>query len=270
MHFKDGFKDQNSERYMLDTRIRKLLGILQGEYYYTEHFHPGLFTIIDGDWTYEEMQQKNGQSFDGRKDRWGGPNRSVWFVQRFSIPESMRDKMVIYDCNVSGQSGWYWGAPQALILVNGQVVSGMDVNHRFIELTDCADPTQEYEIAIHAFTDRFFYNGQIEMDMALRAVNPYVKKLFYDVRVPFDVACYLPVDDIRRIDILEQLNTALSMVDFRLSPGEAMDETLKRALTWKRSSMGSIVDRRIARLPVWDIPTLIRPGCGLWTIPVKR
>lgn len=235
MHFKDGFQDQNAERYMLDVRVRKLLEILRQEYYYSESFHPGQFSVIEGDYTYDEVQQIQGRPFNGTREHWGGPNQKVWFLQTFTIPESMRGKTLHYDCDLSTNSGWYWGAPQALIYVNGQIVSGMDVNHRFIELTNCAQPGAKYTIAISAFTDRFFYRGQVEMNMAIRALNSYAKELYYDVKVPFDVTEYLDKNDMRRIDILQHLNTALSLVDFRLPSGDAFDATLKEALAYMKT-----------------------------------
>jgi|LSQX01.3.fsa_nt_gb alpha-mannosidase len=234
MHFRDGFKDRNSERFMLLTRIGKLISALRSEYYYSESFNPGPFMMLEGLYTYDETKDMQWKTFDGTRERWGGPNKNVWFKHTFEIPPSMDGKIVHYDCNLTDNSGWYWGAPQALAYVNGKAVTGMDVNHRFIELTRCAKSGDTYEVAICAFTDRFFYRGQVEMNMAVRALNPYAHKLYYDLLVPYEVACELPLDDTRRIDIIDHLNCALSLVDFRLPPGDELDATLKQAIDYMR------------------------------------
>lgn len=232
MHFKDGFHDRNGQRYMISTRVRKLLDMLRGEYYYTESFDPGPFKMVEGDLSYEEAMAAQGRSFDGSQDRWGSPDSRVWFFQRVVVPERLEGKILHYDCDVTWNSGWYWGAPQSLLYVNGEVATGMDVNHRFFELTSCAKAGQVFDIAIDTFTDRFSYKGQIEMKMAVRVLNPLAQKLFYDIMVPLDITEYMDDNNVRRVDILRYLNNALSLVDFRLPSGEAFDATLQDALDY--------------------------------------
>ena len=117
--------------------------------------------------------------------------------------------------------------------VNGDPVSGMDTNHRYIVLTDSAVEGEPFEVAVCAFTDRFFYQGQIEMNMALRSVNPLGYQLYWDLLVPMEVADQLDVNDTHRIDILEYLNNALSLVDFRLTNSEAT-ASLQAAIEYMR------------------------------------
>lgn len=235
MDFGKGFQDKNGERYMLMTRIQKLINAVWGQCLYSSSFSPGLFDKCEGLYTYEEAQKQTWTTFDGTAERWGGPNQNVWFRQKFTIPPEMAGKEIHYDCDLRNNGGWYWGAPQALAYVNGRPVTGMDVNHRFLVLTHHAVAGEEFEVAICAFTDRFFYNGQVEMNMAVRAVNPIAWDLYYDAFVPFEVAKELPVDDVHRIDIIHYLNTALSMVDFRLPDGAQRDATLAQARDYLRN-----------------------------------
>lgn len=229
MHFKNGFKDQNSERYMIPVRIRKLTSLLRSEYWYDAVLDPGPFLKKEGLIPQEDLEKGEWESFDGNREKWGGPNQNVWFRHEITIPAEMDGKPVIYVTNVSENGGWYWGAPQVLAYVNGKAATGMDVNHRDILLTKCAKAGEKYVVDLCAFTDRFFYKGQVEMKMLVAAPNTAVQSLYWDLQVPFEVTENLPEDDVRRIDILKYLNTAVSMVDYRLPKGEEFDQTVRAA-----------------------------------------
>ena len=82
MHFKDGFYDQNAERYMLNTRVRKLLEVLRRDYCYSESFNAGPFTVVEGYYSYEEALNMVGRSFDGAQEHWGGPIGIYGFSRR--------------------------------------------------------------------------------------------------------------------------------------------------------------------------------------------
>lgn len=226
MIFKNGFRDINSERNMISARIERLCKNLWEQYYCYSSYNPGEFLIKEGLYQYEELQNLDFEKFDNINDRWGGQNQNVWFIHNIIIPEEMEGKTVFYSLCLTDNGGWYWGAPQVLAYVNGKPVTGMDVNHREILLTDCAEAGSRYEIALCAFTDRFFYKGKIEMNMLVMALNPFVNQLYYDIRVPYEIAEMLDVNDSRRIDILSHLNTALSLVDFRLPTGDESDKTI--------------------------------------------
>ncbi|HIZ19790.1 MAG TPA: alpha-mannosidase [Firmicutes bacterium] len=235
MHFKNGFKDQNSERYMLATRVKKLIARLRAEYWYDASFHPGPFQKKEGLIPFEELDRADGAPwvpFDGTKEKWGGENRNVWFRHRFTLPPEMAGRPVTYAAALTENGGWYWGAPQILAYVNGKPATGMDVNHRDILLTGCAKGGEEYTVDLCAFTDRFFYRGQVEMNMTVNAVNTAVQQLYYDLEVPFEVADALPDGDTRRLDILRYLNDAVSLVDYRLPRGEAFNQTVQAAIDY--------------------------------------
>ena len=232
MHFKNGFQDKNGERQMLFTRVEKLINTIWAQYVYDDFLALPSMRMLNGEYTFEEAFSTQCAElwclFDGDSDRWGSPNGNVWFQQSFTVPKEMDGKELHYCCNLSSASGWYWGAPQCLVYVNGKAISGMDTNHRYLVLSQAAKAGEKYDIAICAFTNRFHYQGKVEMNMSLRTVCQEGWKLYYDVSVPFKVAELLDVNDTRRIDILQKLNEAVSLVDFRLRGREALP-SLERA-----------------------------------------
>ena len=230
MHFKNGFKDANSQRYMLETRVKKLINMLRAKFWYDAAVSTGIFDKAEGLIAHEDLKNAEWERFDGKIEKWGGPNQNVWFRQTFTIPEEMDGKTVVYAANLSGETdGWYWGAPQVLAYLNGKAVTGMDVNHRDIVISNCAKAGTEYTVELCAFTDRIFYKGQVEMNMGVYAVNTAVRDLYYDLVVPFEVSEQYPSDDTRHIDIMNYLNTAVSLVDYRLPKGEEFNKTVKAA-----------------------------------------
>ncbi|MCL2883964.1 MAG: alpha-mannosidase [Oscillospiraceae bacterium] len=231
MHFKNGFIDQNGERYMPEQRVGKLLDDLWGQYTYYTTFNPGLFDKIEGLYRHEELEGMTWETFDGEKDMWGEANGNVWFRQSFSIPEDMAGRAVVYAVATRGWGGWYWGAPQILAWVNGVARTGMDCNHREILLCENAVPGTAYTVELCAFIDQFAFQGKVEMNMAVGALNEKTRRLYYDLKVPFDVSCNLSEDDTRRLDILKYLNHAVSLIDFRL-PADKIDPSLDVATAY--------------------------------------
>lgn len=234
MHYKNGFKDRNFQRYMLETRVKKLINKLREKYWYTATMDASVFDVYFGEAAYEDLADLSWESFDGKNDRWGGENSNVWFHQTFTLPDVMQDKPVVYAMQLKSHrwidtSGWYWGTPQVLAYVNGQPVSGMDVNHQEILLSAFANAGDVYKVELCAFTDRFFYSGKVGMNACVCAINQGVQALYYDMCVPLEVAETLPEDDARRIDIIQYLNTAVSMIDFRLPAGELFDDSVQKA-----------------------------------------
>lgn len=229
MQYRGAFHDRNSERYMIEQRVGRLIQDLWGKYVYYSHVSTGQFDKQEGLIPHDELDKGTWEPFDGTRETWGEANGNVWFRQSFEIPEEMAGKTVIYGVNLRGNSGWYWGGPQILAYVNGKPTTGMGVNHREILLSDHATAGERYTVELCAFIDRFAYQGKVEMNMVVAALNTKVRKLYYDLKVPFDVACDLDVDDARRMDILGYLNTAVSMLDFRLPIGDAFDATVDAA-----------------------------------------
>ncbi|MCL2884077.1 MAG: alpha-mannosidase, partial [Oscillospiraceae bacterium] len=234
MHFKNGFVDQNGERYMLEIRIGKLLNDLWSKYLYYAYFDSNLFEKAEGDIPYAELPNAAWEPFDGAKERWGRPDGNAWFRQTFVIPPEMDGKTVIYTVHLTGNSGWCWGCPQVLAYVNGVANAGMGANHTDITLTQCAKAGDTYTMELAGFINANAYSGQVDMKMLVAAANLKTRQLYYDIHVPFDVSLNLPEDDTRRLDIIRHLNHALSLVDFRLPIGDELDKTLDAAIAYMK------------------------------------
>ena len=229
MDYRNGFFDQNAERYTLEKRVYRLINALAGSYMYYSTVHTGGFEKAEGNMSHHELANAVWQPFDGEEQVWGKPYGNGWFRQSFVIPPEMDGKTVLYMVKPVKNALWYCGGPQILAYVNGVPTTGMDSNHQQILIADRAKAGQEYTVELCGFFDSINYEGRVGINMQIAALNTGVRALFYDLMAPFGATINMDVDDINRMDILNYLNQALSLVDFRLPAGAEFDATVDQA-----------------------------------------
>ncbi len=147
---------------------------------------------------------------------WGEPESYFWFATGFALPESVSGQRVFLKVNAQFGNTRGRSDPQCLARVNGSIAQGVDGNHQELLLTTDARPGERFDILLEAGTieDRRQYG----MSMQLLVHDPLVEKIFYDLSVPLNVARLLADDDARRHFILNRVDQALAVIDFR--PGD--------------------------------------------------
>ncbi len=148
---------------------------------------------------------------------WGEPDGYYWFGGTAVLPAAAEGRRVV--CRVEAAFGNVMGRsdPQCLVRVDGRIRQGVDGNHREFLLTENGHAGEQFEILIEAGTieDR----RQLGFACVLFAHDLVVEDLYYDLRVPLDVARLLAEDDPRRHFILNAIDAAIDMVDLR--PGNS-------------------------------------------------
>jgi alpha-mannosidase len=144
--------------------------------------------------------------------RWGGRDCHAWFRAEATIPQSFAGMPVAISVQ-TGDEGWDAINPQFILYIDGEIVQGLDLNHREAILCERGEPGRTYRIDLNA------YSGMREARQSLHAeviaLDEKVRKLYYDIAVPLGVLQDLSVDDKVRFDMLLVLNEALNRVDFR-------------------------------------------------------
>ena len=82
--------------------------------------------------TPEEADAAPGEwkNFDMGRDHWYGLDRHYWFRTEVTVPESFDGKELWLRIH-TGLDDWDDGRnPQFLLFINGQVIQGLDINHR--------------------------------------------------------------------------------------------------------------------------------------------
>ena len=158
---------------------------------------------------------------------WGEPESYFWFATRFAMPESADGQRVFLKVNAQFGNTRGRSDPQCLVRVNGRIAQGADGNHQEVLLSTAAKAGEEFEILVEAGTieDRRQYG----MSFSLLAHDALVEKVFYDLSVPLDVARLLAEDDPRRHHILNRVDAALALIDFRPGDTARFAASLERA-----------------------------------------
>jgi len=158
---------------------------------------------------------------------WGEPDGYYWFGGTLTIPESLAGKSVF--CRIHAQFGSVMGRsdPQLLVRVDNRIVQGGDGNHREFPLTRNTIAGQSFDLLIEAGTieDR----RQLGFSVELVEHDRLAEIVYYDLKVPLDVARLLEPDDARRASLLRHINEAIDLIDFRPGAPERFAASLSAA-----------------------------------------
>ena len=142
----------------------------------------------------------------------------AWFKATVTVPASMRDKAVELCIHASSA-----GRPQYIVYLNGQIVQGVDRNHESFPI----DARQEQlELAVYAFAND---PQELYLTAELQQVDKATRNLYYDIKVPFDVMCYLPFEGKEYCQIRTALNETINLLDFRQRDSQAYHDSVAAA-----------------------------------------
>ncbi len=153
---------------------------------------------IDANW----KSLKRGDFVEGR-------DRHYWLSCEIKTPRTEENEDIVLEMITGSMGTWDLENPQGLLYLNGKIVQGFDINHRYAYL----ESDRQYNVLI------YFYTGpicdKVEIMLNLAAVNNQIKKLYYDLKVPYDAAMCMDEDDYNHIKIIKCLEQACNLVDFR-------------------------------------------------------
>ena len=169
---------------------------------------------------------ENWNNFE-KGQRWGGKDKHFWFKTKVQIPESFSGKTVALEVTTGREGQWDATNPQFLVYVNKQIAQGFDVNHRQLILTENAVQGEVFEIALYAYAGML--EGLVELNSSIAVLEREVEKLYYDIKVPLELAQLLPKDDKKSLDILNYLTEAINKIDFRIPLSESFYLSIEEA-----------------------------------------
>ena len=226
-HFDIPFEDKNSERKMLYRRIERICRDVKARVF-DNCVRVRDVWFRDGRYAWNETDKGEWRPF-GDEEYWGRREQYCWFRQKVTIPESFRGREVVYAVDPMPESGWHSRCFQFILFVDGVMVQGMDLNHTYAILTNCAKGGETYEIALNAYCDDNDFRGQAKFHAYLKTRDTAARDLYYDLSVPLCVAHQYGADDLPRVHILKALNTAVNMLDLFSSDNEAFRASAKQA-----------------------------------------
>lgn len=147
-----------------------------------------------------------------RFERVQGKDKHFWFYTALKTPTILRNEQLFLELITGREGQWDATNPQGLLYLNGEIVQGLDTNHR----QAAVKPDTEYEILLYFYTGMI--DSHVEVMMNLKSVDLPVQKLYYDLKVPYDAALCLEENEYTHIKTLKHLERACNFLDFR-KPG---------------------------------------------------
>lgn len=175
------------------------------------------------------------QSFDSRLMHWYGPDKHYWFRTDFTVPEELDQKplWLIFHTQIDE---WDDGKnPQFLLFIDGDIVQGLDMNHREVLITKCAQAGKTYRIDMQAYTGTLHSEFRLIGEAA--EIDPQVQGLYYDLQVPLWAFERMNKDDKVRIDIETLLNDTINLLDFRKVPSLQFSASVDKARAYIKKEL---------------------------------
>lgn len=226
-HFDIPFVDKNSERKMLASRIKQIIDQLWGRIF-TASERTGDFLFRDGQSDISKIDEGTWTVF-GKSDYWGYREQYCWFKQSITVPAAFAGQTVVYDVTPFPDYRWETRGQQFIVFVNGKMVQGIDSNHTYIILTDCALGGETYDIALNAYCDDWEFKGQSQLAAFMRVLDKDVQDLYYDLMVPWETAHLYSHDDLQRVDIIKCLNNAVNMLELCTADTAVFKDSVQKA-----------------------------------------
>lgn len=146
-----------------------------------------------------------------RFETWGGRETHACFRTNITIPDEWEGKTVAVMLQTGVTDIWNTDNPQFLVYINKKMICGHDMNHNEVILTDCARAGEVYEYGLYAYSNSSGKDVFLMLDAAV--VQKDVEELYYDMKVPFEIAALLKKDDIRRTEYFQILNRAANLLN---------------------------------------------------------
>lgn len=167
------------------------------------------------------------EPFQAQHDRWYGPDAHYWFRTTVNIPEEMAGKSVGIRIRTELEE-WDDGQnPQFLAFIDGQVVQGLDINHREIFLTDCAKGGESFTLDLQSYTGTLHSELQLKVD--LEQIEPEVLSLYYDIQVPIWCLNRMEENDKERFQIETAVTETVNRIDLRKPYSEEFFRSVREA-----------------------------------------
>lgn len=165
--------------------------------------------------------------FDCRNMHWYGPDEHYWFYSDTTVPESFQGKPLwMHVCTQIDE--WDDGKnPQFLLFVNGEIVQGIDMNHRDVLLSRSAEAGQPLCLELQAYTGTL--HTEFNLIVEFREIDPEIEGLYWDLQVPLQAFYRLEAESQSRMDLERVMNDAINLLDLRTPYSPAFEQSVHEA-----------------------------------------
>ncbi len=165
---------------------------------------------------------------------WGGKDYHCCFKAYLTIPQEFAKKEIVIHVRTGATDLWDTDNPQFLAYIDHELVCAMDLNHSEMILTECAEKDRNYEIGLYAYSNSV--SPSIVLTMNASVIHRDVEKLYYDLKVPFEVASLLRDDDIKKLQTIQILAETVNLLDTRKVGNDSFYRSIKEADQYLREN----------------------------------
>ena len=160
----------------------------------------------------------------GENDTWGFErDQHVWFA--FTV-DATHLKGQEFKLEISTQiTGWDATNPQFIAYVDGKIRQGLDTNHTYLILSG----QDKYEIMLYAYSGMEAQRQSLRLNANIIIENLDVKKLYYDVNVPFGALSFLDENTYEYQNIAAILERAVNRLNMLVVPSEEFYKSVVEA-----------------------------------------
>lgn len=167
------------------------------------------------------------EDFDCQTMHWYGLDRHYWFKTTYKVPQELDGKRMWMHVKTQIDEWDDAKNPQFLLFVNGEVVQGIDMNHREVFLSPSAKGGEEIVLELQSYTGTL--HKEFNLIVEMQEIDEEIEKLYYDLWVPLAAFPRMEEDDKTRRDIEAILNETVNYLDLRTPYSERFYETLQEA-----------------------------------------
>ena len=173
--------------------------------------------------------------FDSRIMHWYGPDAHYWFKADITVPDSF-DGRPLWLYVRTQIDEWDDGKnPQFLLYVDGEVVQGIDMNHREVLLTRSARAGQTYRLDLQSYTGTL--HTEFNLIVEMQEIDPEIAGLYWDVQVPLSAFSRLEEDGASRRELTRALNGAVNLLDLRTPYSDAFYASVREAREYLKTNL---------------------------------
>jgi len=174
---------------------------------------------------------------------WGGSAHGCFYTE-FSLPEEYEGEHVVVRIGTGAEHGWNVDNPQFLVCLDGEILCGLDVNHKEFELSPTAEAGKVHTLRLYAYVN----HGKPDVFLSVEAwiLKDDVRRLYFDLWTALEAAMMLPANSLERIDLLKALNAAVNCLDMRQVSSESFRHSVRAASAYIRAEVYEKGDREKA------------------------
>lgn len=166
------------------------------------------------------------------KDTWGGFDAHAWFRFDVEISEERAGKPVclLFGTAPLAWDGWDATNPQFLVFVDGIARQGVDTNHQEVLLCEAAVPGTRYRVDVQAYGGRAISPGEtLRLSVDVAGIDREMEALYWDLKVSVESLALLDEDLPARHALLEAVNAAINLLDWRNPEAVAFHDSVRAA-----------------------------------------